>query len=204
MEWVFLVAAILAFPVIAIIALVKAQGAERELRRVDAQLSGVQRELRALSEKIGALREGAPDAGPVQAPTYKPVPQAFARPIVRESVPEAPVGASAHPADAFASAGSPPPPAAPPKAAPGLEESLTSRWFVWLGAVAVALAGTFLVKYTIDEGWLGPAARCALFYPIRIRCRAFESAIATPRSTRPIASLKCRGEAREARVTAGP
>jgi uncharacterized membrane protein len=156
MEWVFLVVAILAFPVIAIIALVKAQGAGRELQRVGTQLNVLQRELRALSAKLDGLQDG------VRAP--EPSPQAAAQPVLRAPVQEMPLAASTTPPAASAPAGTlpPPPPATPPKATPGLEESLTSRWFVWLGAVAVALAGTFLVKYTIDEGWLGPAARCTL------------------------------------------
>lgn len=33
---------------------------------------------------------------------------------------------------------------------------------VWLGGVSVGLAGVFLVKYSIDQGWLTPWARVAL------------------------------------------
>ncbi len=39
------------------------------------------------------------------------------------------------------------------------EEKLTSRWLVWLGGLALALGGGFLVKFTIDQGWFGPALR---------------------------------------------
>ena len=42
------------------------------------------------------------------------------------------------------------------------ERVLTSKWLVWLGGVVLALAGVFLVKYSIDMGWLGPAVRCTL------------------------------------------
>lgn len=52
-----------------------------------------------------------------------------------------------------------PPPAAP---RPGLEEALTLRWGIWLGAGALLLAGIFLVRVAVEEGWLGPAERCAL------------------------------------------
>ena len=52
--------------------------------------------------------------------------------------------------------------AAPGDAAGGIERKLTSRWLVWLGGVTVALAGIFLVKYSIDQDWLGPSVRCAL------------------------------------------
>lgn len=43
-----------------------------------------------------------------------------------------------------------------------VEKRLTGRWTVWLGAVALALGSVFLVKYSIDQGWLGPGVRVAL------------------------------------------
>jgi uncharacterized membrane protein len=46
--------------------------------------------------------------------------------------------------------------------APRIERELGTRIAVWLGAVSLALAGAFLVKYSIDRGWLGPAARVSL------------------------------------------
>jgi uncharacterized membrane protein len=51
---------------------------------------------------------------------------------------------------------------APVAAKAGLEERLASRWFVWLGAVALALAGLFLILYAVEHGWLGPTARVIL------------------------------------------
>ena len=44
-------------------------------------------------------------------------------------------------------------------AAAGLEETLTSRWLVWLGGIALALGGAFLVKVSIDQGWFTPTVR---------------------------------------------
>lgn len=43
-----------------------------------------------------------------------------------------------------------------------IEESLTSRWLVWLGGLALCLGGAFLVKYSIDQGLLGPEMRTSL------------------------------------------
>ncbi len=41
-----------------------------------------------------------------------------------------------------------------------------ANWMIWLGGLCIALAGIFLVKYSIDAGLLGPSARivfaCAL------------------------------------------
>jgi uncharacterized membrane protein len=54
------------------------------------------------------------------------------------------------------------PSAAPTAPAETLEERLGVRLFIWIGGIALALAGAFLVKYSIDQGWLGPSVRCAL------------------------------------------
>ena len=46
--------------------------------------------------------------------------------------------------------------------AEALERSLASRWLVWLGAIAISLAGIFLTAYAIEQGILGPGVRVAL------------------------------------------
>ncbi|MBW6398512.1 DUF2339 domain-containing protein [Roseomonas sp. HJA6] len=59
----------------------------------------------------------------------------------------------------------PPPPWArqgPPRPQRSLEELITQRWGVWLGAGALLLAAIFLIRTAVEEGWLGPGARCAL------------------------------------------
>jgi len=65
------------------------------------------------------------------------------------------------PAAAAARTAEPPPepPARPAAGGVDLETRIGGRLFVWLGAVALALAGGFLVKYSIDEGLLTPARR---------------------------------------------
>ncbi len=35
-------------------------------------------------------------------------------------------------------------------------------WMVWLGGLSIGLAGIFLVRYSIEQGWLGPTARVLL------------------------------------------
>ena len=42
------------------------------------------------------------------------------------------------------------------------EESLSTRWLVWVGGLAFALGGGFLVKYSIDAGLLSPLVRVSL------------------------------------------
>src|SRR5260370_702832 len=76
------------------------------------------------------------------------------------SVPEAPPEEAVHETTPFpAEIPVPLPPAPPGK---GWEEILVENWLVWLGGVALALGGAFLVKLSIDYGLLTPLVRIAL------------------------------------------
>ena len=44
----------------------------------------------------------------------------------------------------------------------GFEERFGTRWVVWVGGVALALGGIFLVRYTIEQGLIGPRVRIVL------------------------------------------
>jgi uncharacterized membrane protein len=53
----------------------------------------------------------------------------------------------------------------PPSSAPApisFEERFGTRWVVWVGGVALALGGIFLVRYSIEEGLIGPGVRIVL------------------------------------------
>lgn len=57
------------------------------------------------------------------------------------------------------------PPAAPPplpQPDPGFEETLGTRWVVWIGGLTLALGGFFMVRYSIEAGLLGPGVRTLL------------------------------------------
>ena len=43
-----------------------------------------------------------------------------------------------------------------------LESRLGARWAVWVGGIALALGGVFMVKYSIDAGLLSPTVRLTL------------------------------------------
>jgi uncharacterized membrane protein len=43
-----------------------------------------------------------------------------------------------------------------------LEETVGAKWAVWVGGLALALGGVFLVRYSIEQGLLGPGARILL------------------------------------------
>jgi uncharacterized membrane protein len=49
-----------------------------------------------------------------------------------------------------------------PQAGPGFEERLGTRWVVWVGGLTLALGGFFMVRYSIEQGLLGPGVRTIL------------------------------------------
>lgn len=134
------------------------------------------RQARALRAEVAALRAALRAAGiavpdPVPAETtsgWPPSREAAApNPWAAPATPEPEAAPLAARAAETVEAPAAPPPQAPPDSAaappgPGLEAVLTLRWGTWLGAAALLLAGIFLVRYAVEEGWLGPAARCAL------------------------------------------
>lgn len=58
----------------------------------------------------------------------------------------------------------PPPLPVTAKAAsrPDLETALGTRWAVWVGGIALALGGIFLVRYSIEAGFFGPGMRLTI------------------------------------------
>ena len=57
---------------------------------------------------------------------------------------------------------SPPPPAAPAAPQESFEQRIGTRWVVWVGGVALALGGIFLVSFAVDQGYVGPKVRLTL------------------------------------------
>ena len=95
------------------------------------------------------IRPAPSQEAPAELPTYTP--------LVELEQPAPPREVAGDAAEAA--------PSAAPSAEPaprGLEQRLGARGFVWLGGACVALAGAFLVKYSIDEGLLGPVPRVIL------------------------------------------
>lgn len=97
-----------------------------------------------------------PVAPPI-APTAEPSP-ASERFNVDDVIKDAAASASRN-----ASTAAPPPQdVAPDKPAPGLEERLGTRWVVWVGGLTLALGGLFMVRYSIEQGLIGPGVRVLL------------------------------------------
>lgn len=52
--------------------------------------------------------------------------------------------------------------AAKPARQSDVETALGTRWAVWVGGIALALGGLFLIRYTIEAGIFGPRVRLAM------------------------------------------
>jgi uncharacterized membrane protein len=154
----------LATPLVAIAALVVALLQAGALRRLETRL-------RAL--ELSRTQEPPPRAA---APALRPPIVTTPPPAPLIVTPEpTPAPATETPADAGPQSPAPPPlppsvpsvppigpaPPGPPRPA-GFEERFGTRWVVWVGGIALALGGVFLVRYTIQQGLIGPGVRIAL------------------------------------------
>lgn len=110
----------------------------------------------------------APEAAPPTSIPLTPAAQ-FRQPLEPLAAESAPPTApprkpftaseSARPQDAAVASPPPAPPEQPAKPTITLEERLGTRALVWVGGVALALAGVFLVKYSFDKNLLTPLIR---------------------------------------------
>jgi uncharacterized membrane protein len=148
---------LLAFPIIAIVALVKALTLGDHMRRIDARLAALERQAAAPAPGAAAVAAPPPAPEPERAPEVsEPIVAAPAEPAAASFEPEPPIAPTAPPQ------APPPPQAAPATPAMSLEERLGSQWAVWVGGIALALGGIFLVRYSIEQGLVGPAVRVTL------------------------------------------
>lgn len=152
MEYVFLILIgivwALGTPIIAIVALARTSSLREQNERLIGEVAQLRRQMAEASlpppfvdepaaepALPAAAEPSAPAVVPPPAPPFEPEP-------VVETVP------------------APAPAVAPVQA--GWEQRLGARAFVWVGAVTLALAGVFLVRYSIEEGYLSPEVRVIL------------------------------------------
>ena len=83
-------------------------------------------------------------------------------PIVPDVEPVAPAEAAQ---EAAGGPAAPPPPLPQPDR--GFEETIGTRWVVWIGGLTLALGGFFMVRYSIEAGLLGPGVRTMLGGAVR-------------------------------------
>lgn len=177
---------ILVMPIVAlVVALVASGKAGRStsfLENLERELGELRRALERQQRRVDDMERARGEATPPSPPTPlaageppKPAP-------APEHAPPALTPTAAGPSQATKGPIEPPPavpksaeppqppptPSAPPAfepvlpKGPGLEERIGARLPVWIGSLALALAGIFLVKYSFDKGLLSPPVRVTL------------------------------------------
>src|SRR6185503_11044323 len=134
----------LAFPVLAIVAIVMASNARYELRSLQGRIVTLE----------AARRAAVAPAPSAAAERVMPPPLADAAPA-----PPPPLEAGPSTPPPLPPIPPPPPPAAPKTT---LEERFGTQWVVWIGGLALALGGVFLVRYAVEQDLLGPGVRIFL------------------------------------------
>ncbi len=150
----------LGVPVLALMALSKTGTLQREILQLRREIAQLKQG--GIAPQATAPPAAAPDPPPVQQPV--PTPPAPTPAVSVTPVEPAPPP-SVQPIPAPAAAAAAPRAAVPPKAPPPrkiTERNITSRWMVWVGGIALALGGVFMVRYSIEQGYLGPAVRVVL------------------------------------------
>lgn len=149
-----------------------------QMEAMRTRLQRLEARVRELEKVAGLTPEPVP-AEPARVTAPPPVPvavqvEAPAEPVPPPAPPPAPPPVSQEVPPAIPVAPPVQPPVRPQPAVPSLalpptvrpaaslEERLGARLPVWIGAIALALAGAFLVKYSFDKGWLSPGVRVAM------------------------------------------
>lgn len=143
--YVILAILVLGTPVLAVLGLigfVRSIGLAEQVERLARRLAETEARLASLRQADGP----APMAEPVAPPPVEvPTPPVERPPEVIAEPPQ-----------------SEPPPIEAPPGPRRLEETLGTRWAVWVGGLALAFGGLFLVRYGIENGYLGPVTRVVL------------------------------------------
>jgi uncharacterized membrane protein len=139
------------------------------MRRQNERIATLEFDLDALRRTFIESRDGQPIARQAEAvggeqAEGSPVPQPAAAALEPEPDDEAaetrPVETgpwTARPQDTTG-----PGPETVPAERPDIETALGTRWTVWIGGIALALGGIFLVRYSIEAGIFGPGPRIAM------------------------------------------
>lgn len=134
--------------------------------KASSQATELRRRLNSLEEMFYAQRQvQPPPLMPAQEQAPAPAETAAEPPPLAPEAEPAPPPVTDHVAPPLAPSTVAPPPvpaAAPDFREPGFEERLGTRWVVWIGGLALALGGFFMVRYSIEAGLLGPGVRVFL------------------------------------------
>jgi uncharacterized membrane protein len=171
--WVLVVVALLLTPVAGVVGAVVSMRLRRRVSILESRIADQPASASTIAARVAALEARFDQLEGVrrgEAPVASPV----APPSIAVEAPPVPP----HPAPLVEPAAElppppPPPPAPPPRPVtpvpaepaperPSLEEQFGTRWVVWVGGLALALGGVFMVRYSIEQGWIGPGVRVAL------------------------------------------
>lgn len=164
MDDLILTALVLAVPVALFIAFNRIGKVEREMKRLSSNMDIIYR--RMTGEEQGERKPAEPQVEPQAAPEPEPEPSPAPSPAPTPPpfAPKPPEAAPAGPPPGTSGAMAPAarPAVKPAPTGKSFEQLFTERWMIWLGGIALALGGSFLVKYSIDIGLFGPGMRIAL------------------------------------------
>lgn len=124
--------------------------------------------LRAIESRLEAASFAAP-AAPPEAAEAEYIPESWPSPpeaVVSEPVPPEPAPAEAVPVETAPQDAAPEipdsvaeEPPAKPRDYADFERRFGTQWVVWVGGIALALGGIFLVRYSIEAGLFSPGRR---------------------------------------------
>ncbi|WP_051048651.1 DUF2339 domain-containing protein [Rhodopseudomonas sp. B29] len=152
-----------------VLALIAAIAALIIIRKLQNRVNELRTRIDALEAGRPVVHAAAPAAAPGTARTEAPLAPAEAAPGPEPADASpwqaAPPSQAARPEElspALAAAPSLAPPPEAPAARPGFEERIGTRWVVWVGGLTLALGGFFMVRYSIEQGLIGPGVRVLL------------------------------------------
>ncbi|MFG1375658.1 DUF2339 domain-containing protein [Xanthobacter autotrophicus] len=168
-EWALLILVVLAFPVMSLVAFVLVLKHRGRIRVLEARVVALE------AQVFGFVADAPPAAaplpsGPITLAPFAPRPPEPALPPVvqarnvQDVTRPPPLSAPVPPEDDV-----PPVPPRPGFDAgqlkerfAGFEEKVGARWAVWVGGLALALGGVFLVRFAVEQDLIGPAMRVGL------------------------------------------
>ncbi|MFG1317300.1 DUF2339 domain-containing protein [Xanthobacter autotrophicus] len=170
-EWALLILVVLAFPVMTLVAFVLVLKHRGRIRLLEARVAALEAQAFGLVAEAPAAAAPLPK-GPITLAPFAPrppdqaaAPPEPARPPAMHDVTRPPsLSTPSQPEDA-----APPVPPRPGFDAgqlkerfAGFEEKVGARWAVWVGGLALALGGVFLVRFAVEQDLIGPAMRVGL------------------------------------------
>jgi uncharacterized membrane protein len=149
----FAIAWAIGTPIAAIVALVRTSSIREQNARLALEVSNLRRQIELAA---GTLPAPIPEPAPPEPEALPaPAPAEELPPPFEEATPPPPV-------PAFEPEPTQMPPVPTPQPTIGWEQRLGARAFIWVGAITLALAAVFLVRYSIEEGYLSPEVRVIL------------------------------------------